>query len=234
MPDTYAASVAIGDTIAGRCVTNYTEHTGRVVEVIAPVPYSGDYSPRFRVYMDDAPTGNRSRTLHLDRIVERGNPVPLTVTDADGNTWHAEAQEYGGRLGEWAACNAAPGDVRYRRQIRVSFPRYSRGPAIREAVAAAVLPHERLYILPMEHWGADDVTITTELIFPSSSWCVDCGHDVGPDRYGRVSPYAVYVSPAGSNRSYTMRNWPHQAAHEEAARRIADGDEASIGIDGCG
>lgn len=162
-------------------------------------------------------------------------PVDLTVTDADGVTFHAWSTEYHQHLTEWMAEQpGVAGDVEYRRQIRVAFPRHSKGDAIRAAVDAAVRPHEQVVYLPMDHWGAEDVAVTVRLIFPSSSWCMECGHDVRPDRYRRVSPYAVSITPASTHRSYTVRNYPHQDAHELAARERAAGNEATVGIDGCG
>lgn len=162
-------------------------------------------------------------------------PVALTVTDADGVTFHAWSTEHYARLTAWQAERpGVAGDVTYRRQFRITFPRYSRGEVIRAAAAAALRPHERLVNLPMEHWGDGDVDVTAELIFPSSSWCMECGHDVRPDRYGRTHPYAVSITPAGTHRSYTVRNYHHQEAHELAARERAAGNAASVGIDGCG
>jgi len=173
----------------------------------------------------------------MTETTEQAQPVvDLVVTDPAGNEFHAYASEYGDqRLPAWAAeRESIAGDIRYRRWMRVTFPRYSKYDAVRAAIEAALLPWERLYRVTGEHWGGEDVSLVTELIFPSSSWCVDCGHDVRPDRYGRVSPYAVYRT-GGTGREWVSRNWSHLDAHLAVAEAHANGDtRAHMGIDACG
>ena len=50
----------------------------------------------------------------------------------------------GDRLPAWKAERVHWGHVQYRRRFRVTFPRYSRVDAVREAIAAALLPWEHV------------------------------------------------------------------------------------------